>query len=186
MKTIIRLPGESLPEAYFDVRYEILRKPLGAPKGSERLGGDTEAINCWADVDGKIVAVGRAHLIAEAADGSAFNQNAKSACPPFEPLCEEYEGMEDDSGLEIPTEGLRPAVQVRAMGTLDEFQGEGLASKVLAALELESVKLWQAKTGWLQARMVAIPFYEANGWCCFGAEYEVPNVGPHVSMWKKF
>lgn len=180
------MPGDALPEEYFDVRYEILRKPLGSPKGSERLGGDNEAIHCWAETAGKIVAVGRAHLIPENADGSAYDQKAKSACPAFGPLCEDYEPMEDDSGTEIPVDGLRPAVQVRAMGTLDDHQGEGHASQVLAALEKESVKLWNAKTGWLQARIVAIPFYEANGWCCFGPEYEVPNVGPHVSMWKKF
>ncbi|MCF8463453.1 MAG: GNAT family N-acetyltransferase [Flavobacteriales bacterium] len=186
MKTVIKLPGESLPEAYFDVRYEILRKPLGSPKGSERLGGDYEAIHCWMEENGKIVAVGRAHLIPENEDGSAFDQKAKSACPPFEPLCAGYKPIEDDSGLEIPSDGLRPAVQVRAMGTLDEYQGQGIASKVLDALEKESVTLWNAKTGWLQARIEAIPFYEANAWCCFGPEYEVPNVGPHVSMWKKF
>lgn len=186
MKTLIKLPGESLPEAYFDVRYEILRKPLGSPKGSERLSGDDDCIHSWVEVDGKIAAVGRAHLIPDNADGSVVDQQAKSACPAFEPLQHDFEGMEDDSGLEIPKNGLRPAVQVRAMGTLDEYQGLGLASRVLSALENESVKHWNARTGWLQARIVAIPFYEANGWCCFGPEYEVPNVGPHVSMWKKF
>ncbi|MCB9185914.1 MAG: GNAT family N-acetyltransferase [Flavobacteriales bacterium] len=186
MKTVVKLPGQEIPESYFDVRYDILRKPLGSPKGSERLGGDDESIHCWAEVNGKIAAVGRAHLIPETGDGSAFDQKAQSACPPFEPLCDGFKGMEDDSGTEIPTTGIRPAIQVRAMGTLDEYQGQGLASKVLSALEAESIKLWDAKTGWLQARIVAIPFYEANGWCCFGAEYEVPNVGPHVSMWKNF
>jgi GNAT superfamily N-acetyltransferase len=94
--------------------------------------------------------------------------------------------MDDDSGTIIPALGLRPAVQVRGMGTLDEYQGRGLASEVLQTLEQESARLWNARTGWLQARIAAIPFYEANGWCCFGPEYEVPNVGPHVSMWKVF
>jgi len=186
MKTVVKFPGETLPEAYFDVRYEILRKPLGSPKGSERLGGDNEAINCWVEADDTIVSVGRAHLIPDDTDGSAYDQKAKSACPAFEPLCIGYEAMEDDSGTEIPETGLRPAVQVRGMGTLDDHQGHGFASRVLDTLEKESVKLWNARTGWLQARIAAIPFYEANGWCCFGEEYEVPNVGPHVSMWKKF
>ncbi|HAP69348.1 MAG TPA: hypothetical protein DCR04_06415 [Flavobacteriales bacterium] len=186
MKTIIRLPGESLPESYYDVRFEILRKPLGSQKGSERLDGDDLAIHSWIADNEKVAAVGRAHLIPADADGSAFDQKAKSACPAFGPLSADYEPIADDSGLEIPTDGLRPAVQVRAMGTLDEYQGQGLASKVLTSLEKESVNLWEAKTGWLQARIIAIPFYEANGWCCFGPEYDVPNVGAHVSMWKKF
>ncbi|MCF8277247.1 MAG: GNAT family N-acetyltransferase [Flavobacteriales bacterium] len=186
MKTVVKFPGQDVPEAYFDVRFEILRKPLGSPKGSEKLAGDDEAINAWVEDDGKIVAVGRAHLIPEDADGSAMDAKAKSACPPFEPLCADYAMMEDDSGTEIPAEGLRPAIQIRAMGTLDAYQGQGLASEVLSTLETESMERWDAKTGWLQARIVAIPFYEANGWCCFGPEYEVPNVGPHCSMWKKF
>jgi len=186
VKTIIRLPGESLPESYYTVRYEVLRKPLGSPKGSERLDGDDNAIHSWIEDEGKVAAVGRAHLIPEDADGSAFDQKAKSACPAFGPLGSDYNPIQDDSGIEIPIEGLRPAVQVRAMGTLDDYQGQGLASMVLSALEKESINLWGAKTGWLQARIIAIPFYEANGWCCFGPEYEVPNVGPHVSMWKKF
>ncbi len=186
MNTVIKFPGESLPQQYFDVRYEILRKPLGSPKGSEKLSGDNESIHTWVEDDGIIAVVGRAHLIPNHADGSALDEKAESACPPFEPLCKDYEPIADDSGLEISVENLRPAVQIRAMGTLDDYQGLGLGSKVLTALENESINFWNAKTGWLQARIIAIPFYEANGWCCFGPEYEVPNVGPHVSMWKKF
>lgn len=185
MKTLIKLPGESLPQSYFDVRFKTLREPLGSPKGSEQLAGDNEAMHAWAEVDGKVAAVGRVHLILDDDDGSVVDEKAKSACPAFSPLQKGFEGDEDDSGTLILAEGLRPAVQVRAMGTLDEYQGQGLASKVLDALERESKQLWNAKTGWLQARVVAIPFYESNGWCCFGPEYDIPNVGAHVSMWKK-
>lgn len=185
MNTIVRLLGQPLPDAYFDVRYEVLRKPLGAPRGSERLAGDLEAINTWVEHDGAILAVGRAHLIPDAEDGSALDVKAKSACPPFEPLCHGAAPMVDDNGTPMPAL-LRPAIQVRGMGTLDAYRGHGLASKVLAALELQSVTAWQARTGWLQARISAIPFYSANGWTCFGPEYDVPNVGPHRSMWKDF
>ncbi|TNF27139.1 MAG: N-acetyltransferase [Bacteroidetes bacterium] len=184
MKTQISQPGEKLPQEYFDVRYEILRKPLGAPKGSEQLAKDNDAIHVWMEMDGKIVAVGRAHLLEDNEDGSVVDVGANSKCPAFSPLTKDASEMEDDSGTTIGPE-LRPAVQIRAMGTLDEFQGQGLASKVLETLEIESAARWHAKTGWLQARLEAIPFYEASGWCCFGPEYNVPNVGPHVSMWKK-
>ena len=182
---MIRYPGEDLPEDYYNTRYEILRKPLGSPKGSEHLSGDEEAINVWVEDDNNTVAVGRAHLISESSDGSAVDVKAKSVCPAFEPLRLNAESILDDSGTVIPT-NTRPAIQVRAMGTLDNYQGKGLASKVLGALEKESIALWNANTGWLQARIEAIPFYEANGWCCFGQKYFVPNVGPHRSMWKKF
>ena len=167
------------------MRYEVLRKPLGSPKGSEYLAKDNDAINVWAEVEGKVVAVGRAHLLEDGEDGSVVDVNADSACPAFPPLSKDYKEMKDDSGIVIDSD-LRPAIQVRGMGTLDEYQGQGIASKVLDTLEKESLTVWNAKTGWLQARVEAIPFYEANAWCCFGPEYEVPNVGPHVSMWKKF
>ena len=185
MKTVVKFPGEHLPQDYFDVRYKVLRKPLGSPKGSEYLAKDNDAINVWVEVEDKVVAVGRAHLLEPDEDGSAYDVKAKSVCPSFAPLGKHCEPMTDDSGMMIGDD-LRPAIQVRGMGTLDEFQGKGFASAVLDKCEVESVQLWKAKTGWLQARVAAIPFYERNGWTCFGPEYHVPNVGPHRSMWKKF
>ncbi len=183
MKIVVRFPGEELPQEYFDTRFEVLRKPLGSPKGSERLAKDDEAIHVWAETDGEVAAVGRAHLLGPEEDGSVVDVEANSTCPAFSPLSADQKAKFDDNGNIIGPE-LRPAVQIRAMGTTEEFRGQGIASKVLKACELESAKLWKAKTGWLQARVTAIPFYEANGWTCFGPEYHVPNVGPHRSMWK--
>ena len=185
MKIIVKLPKEEIPQEYFDVRYEVLRKPLGSPKGSESLAKDDEAIHVWAEVDGKIAGVGRAHLLKADEDGSVIDVGADSTCPAFSPLSKNHDSTTDDAGNKIGS-NLRPAVQVRAMATLDEFQGKGVASEVLAACEQQSIQTWNAKTGWLQARIIAIPFYEKNGWTCFGPEYHIPNVGPHRSMWKKF
>lgn len=185
MKVVVKLPQEELPQEYFDVRYEVLRKPLGSPKGSEYLAKDNDAVNVWTEVDGKITAVGRAHLLEDGEDGSVVDVKANSACPAFGPLSHAPAMLTDDDGTEI-TGNLRPAIQVRGMGTLDVFRGKGSASAILAACEENSVKVWNAKTGWLQARVAAIPFYQKNGWTCFGPEYHVPNVGPHRSMWKKF
>lgn len=185
MKTVVRLPKEHLPQEYFDVRYEVLRKPLGSPKGSEYLAKDNDAVNVWVEVDGKVAAVGRAHLLEDGEDGSVIDVKANSACPAFGPLGSAASEYKDDNGTSV-TGDLRPAIQVRGMGTLEAFRGIGLASEVLKTCEENSVKVWNAKTGWLQARIDAIPFYEKNGWVCFGPEYQVPNVGPHRSMWKKF
>lgn len=175
MNLIIALPGESLPQEYFDVRYEVLRKPLGSPRGSELLNDDDKAIHSWISVNNKIVAVGRIALIA--GDGSVKDP-VGSNCPAFEPLT---------VGIANPDQqtSLRPAVQVRQMGTLPEFQGKGLAAKVLAALEQTAKQHWNARTGWLQARLAAIPFYEKCGWTAYGEEYDVNKVGAHRSMWKK-
>jgi len=174
--------GKSLPQEYFDVRYEVLRKPLGSPRGSELLNDDDTAIHSYADVDGKIISVGRAQLIA--GDGSVKDP-VGSNCPAFEPLQKDFKKtLIDAKGTKIE-EGLRPAVQIRQMGTLPKYQGQGWAAMVLEKLEKGAVDYWKARTGWLQARIAAITFYEKCGWTAYGEEYDVNKVGPHRSMWKK-
>lgn len=185
MNIRIALPGQVPPDHFFDTRYKVLRRPLGAPRGSERIAGDDNAINIWAEVDGVAAAVGRAHLIPDCSDGSALDAAARSICPPFAPLSSDYEGEKDDNGILIPSK-LRPAFQVRQMGTLERYRGRGLAAVVLQKLEQEAVRLWDVRSGWLQARLIALPFYAKQGWTCFGPEYDVANVGPHRSMWKDF
>ena len=92
-------------------------------------------------------------------------------CPAFTPL------SSSDSDL-------RPAVQIRQMGTREEWRRQGLASGLVVALEGAAISHWGAKTGWLQARIEAIPMYESEGWVQFGEEYDVKGIGPHRSMWK--
>ena len=184
MKLVVCKPSETIPEAYFDARFKILRKPLGSPKGSERLAKDEESINIWIEVNEQIVSVGRVHLLESKEDGKVFDAEAKSKCPAFSPLSNENTIILDDNHKEIKAP-LRPAVQIRAMGTLSEYRGQRFASKILTACEKESTSAWNATTGWLQARTEAIPFYQQNGWVCFGPEYQIPNVGSHRSMWKK-
>lgn len=185
MNIRIALPGQMPPDCFFDTRYEVLRRPLGAPRGSERIAGDDNALNIWVEVDGLAAAVGRAHLIPDLTDGSVLDAAAKSECPPFSPLSSNYEGERDDHGILIPHD-LRPAFQVRQMGSLENYRGRGLAAEVLRTLEEQAVSLWGCRSGWLQARLAALPFYSKQGWTCFGPEYDVPNVGPHRSMWKDF
>lgn len=184
MKLIISKPSEPIPQEYFDARYQILRKPLGSPKGSERLSKDEQSINVWIETNNEVAAVGRVHLLETHEDGTVVDTNANSKCPAFTPLSINSSEILDDIQNEIKGP-LRPAVQIRAMGTLSGHRGNGLASKILTACESESVAFWNAKTGWLQARTAAIPFYQRNGWVCFGPEYHIPNVGSHRSMWKK-
>ena len=63
MKIAVRLPKEHLPQEYFDVRYEVLRKPLGSPKGSEYLAKDNDAVNVWAEVNGKCIIISKSTFI---------------------------------------------------------------------------------------------------------------------------
>lgn len=194
MNLKIALPGEQLPKEYFDVRYEVLRKPLGSLRGSELLNDDDNAIHAYiclttprsgenkVDVAEKIVAVGRIAMIA--GDGSVKDP-VGSNCPAFEPLDDDAKNILTDDKGKLFASPLRPAVQVRQMGTLTEYQGKGFAAKILTALEETAKHYWNARTGWLQARIGAIPFYEKCGWTAYGNIYDVNKVGAHRSMWKK-
>ncbi len=170
----IALPGSQLSEAYYSCRYTCLREPLGFELGAERLGDDNTAIHAWwQDINGQVVAVGRIHRIADDSDGSQSDHSGPGAavCPAFTPL------INGDKSL-------RPAVQIRQMGTREEWRRQGLASGLVIALEAAAVSQWGAKSGWLQARVSAIPMYASEDWETFGEEYDVSGIGPHLSMWK--
>ena len=170
----VGLPGVTLPSEYFQCRYSCLREPLGFARGAERLADDSDAIHAWwEDESGAVAAVGRIHMIPEDSDGSQSDHAGPDAavCPAFTPL------SSSDSDL-------RPAVQIRQMGTREEWRRQGLASGLVVALEGAAISHWGAKTGWLQARIEAIPMYESEGWVQFGEEYDVKGIGPHRSMWK--
>ncbi len=182
----VALPTQPLPEAYFDLRYDVLRKPLGAPLGSERLNDDHYAIHAWLEDEGQIISVGRVHKLDDNDDGSVYDDKAQSTCPAFEPLTKTYQQhMLDDRGRMI-AHHIRPACQFRQMGTDPAYRGKGYGAKILMALELAAIDHWNVESGWLQARIAALPFYSKNGWTAFGKPYTVPHVGPHRSMWKMF
>lgn len=165
-------PDWTPTEAYYGCRYEILRKPLGFDQGAEILQDDVEALHAYVEVEGTIVAVGRSHLIPGTSDGSQsdFPGQPGPKTPPF-------------SGLNSIN---RPAIQIRQMGTLDTFRRRGFAADVLNALEIASRQQFGAKCGFLQAREIAIPFYESQGWKLIDEPYSIPNVGLHRSMMKRF
>jgi GNAT superfamily N-acetyltransferase len=154
---------------YYDCRFEVLRKPLGFERGAEILSDDFEAAHAYVEIENKIVSVGRAHLIPSGSDGSqADHAGPDSAlCPAFGPLSDEEN---------------RPAIQIRQMGTLTEHRGKGYAAEVLAKLESS----FDAKVGFLQARIGAIDFYQSQGWFIIDEEFSISGIGPHRSMMKKF
>ena len=151
----------------------MLREPLGFPRGAEILADDDQAVHAWVEDSGKVVAVGRAHLIPSESDGSQADHAGPGAahCPAFGPLV---------SG------GPRPAIQIRQMGTLDSHRRKGHAAAVLSQLEKSSVVLLGASAGFLQAREIAIPFYQSQGWEIIDEPYEIAGIGPHRSMMKRF
>jgi len=158
--------------AYYDCRYAVLRQPLGFERGAEVLNDDSKAIHAYIEIDQEIVAVGRSHLIPPNSNGSQSDFPGQSGpkTPPFAAL----------------NTSSRPAIQIRQMGTLEAHRRKGLAAVVLEALEKASVQQFSAVCGFLQAREVAIPFYESQGWEIVDEPYSIPNVGPHRSMMKRF
>ena len=161
-------------EAYFRTRYAVLREPLGMPLGSERLGDDGQAVHAWVQDGEEVVAVGRAHVIPNESDGSGADHKGPGAAPipAFGPLAER--------SCE------RPAFQIRQMGTLPSHQRRGYAALVLGELERLMVSEHGCKTGLLQAREHAIPFYKSQGWRLIDEPYSIGVIGPHRSMMKEF
>lgn len=171
----VSLPGQDIPESYFQCRYDVLRHPLGFPIGSERLIDDGDAIHAWVEKEGLVLSVGRAHLIDESSDGSAADHAGPGAsiCPAFGPL-------------QTKTTQNRPSIQIRQMGTRQQGRRQGLATAVLAALEYQSKQHFSAKTGFLQAREVAFSFYQSQHWQMIDSPYAIEKIGPHHSMMKQF
>lgn len=169
----ISLPPSTPVSSYYDCRFSVLRAPLGFQRGAELLEDDDQAIHAWVADGELIVAVGRAHLIAPDSDGSAADHAGPDAtqCPSFGPL------SNPDN---------RPAVQIRQMGTRHEARRKGHAARVLQSLEQAAVSHFGAKIGLLQAREIAIPFYQSQGWILVDEPYSITGIGPHRSMMKHF
>lgn len=167
------LPEQTIPLAYYDCRYSVLREPLGFARGAEILTDDNQAIHSYFSEGDKVLAVGRAHVIPANSDGSAADHAGPNAtkCPGFSPLAQQIAN--------------RPAIQIRQMGTLVSERRKGLAALVLSNLEDTSKQHFGAKFGFLQAREYAIPFYQSQGWKIIDDSYFIEGIGPHRSMMKQ-
>ena len=106
-------PNWEPSSAYYDCRYQILRRPLGFERGAEILTDDVDALHAYVELDGWIVAVGRSHLIPESSNGaqSDFPGGDGPKTPPFSRLDDDH----------------RPAIQIRQMGTLDAHRRNGFS-----------------------------------------------------------
>ena len=81
----------------------------------------------------------------------------------------------------IPEQPGVAAWQLRGMATTPEVRGMGFGR----ALALACVAFAQADGArflWCNARRAAVGFYRKLGFETFGAEFEIPDVGPHFRM----
>lgn len=73
--------------------------------------------------------------------------------------------------------------QLRGMAVLDEFQKQGLGQVLVCEAEKEVEK----KGGnfiWMNARKVAVKFYEKLGYAIASDEFIIETAGPHYVMYK--
>lgn len=74
-------------------------------------------------------------------------------------------------------------VQLRGMAVLEAFQGQGIG-KLLVAHAENQVRQQNICTVWMNARLIAVPFYEACGYQKQGETFELPYGGTHYKMTK--
>lgn len=72
--------------------------------------------------------------------------------------------------------------QLRGVACDPAYQNQGLGSKLLQGA-YEQLQEHGIDTIWCQARIRARNFYERLGFITDGIVFEVPDVGPHVTMW---
>ena len=76
------------------------------------------------------------------------------------------------------------AYQLRGMAILPNFQGQKIGEMLLQKAEqyLKSIKV---KTVWCNVRLKAIGFYGKNDFQIISDEFQIPDVGSHVLMFKE-
>ncbi|UGU15526.1 GNAT family N-acetyltransferase [Sinomicrobium kalidii] len=75
--------------------------------------------------------------------------------------------------------------QLRGMAVLEEFQKQGLGQVLVREAEKE-VERRGGYFMWMNARKVAVRFYEKLGYIIDGDEFIIETVGPHYVMCKKW
>lgn len=74
-------------------------------------------------------------------------------------------------------------VQLRGMAVLPSMQGKGIGSQMITKAETH-VKAMQISKLWMNARLVAVPFYERCGYQKQGELFKLPYGGDHYKMIK--
>lgn len=121
MEIVVRSPEtEKEWEAYYLLRWEVLRKPWQQPEGSEKDTLESDAIHAAAFIDNELIGVGRLNI-------------------------------EEGVG------------KIRFMATAPKAERKGVAKMIVQYLE-HKAKEKRVSTIQLNAREVALPFYEKQGY----------------------
>jgi GNAT superfamily N-acetyltransferase len=75
------------------------------------------------------------------------------------------------------------ARQLRGMATLPQVRRQGYGAALIQACVAHATA-HGGQILWCNGRTSAIPFYQALGFQVVGEEFEVPETGPHVVLWR--
>jgi predicted N-acetyltransferase YhbS len=75
------------------------------------------------------------------------------------------------------------AFQLRGMAVLPAFQNKKIGHLLLSYALDELVKK-KIELVWCNVRLMAVSFYKKHSFITIGTEYIIPEVGPHVLMYK--
>jgi GNAT superfamily N-acetyltransferase len=70
------------------------------------------------------------------------------------------------------------------MATAPEVRGTGFG-RALVAASIACARESGMKLIWCNARTSAVGFYRKLDWEIAGAEFDIPDVGPHFRMWRR-
>lgn len=85
----------------------------------------------------------------------------------------------------LPSLTAQNSYRLRGMATSSEKRRTGAGRLVIAFAEMELQKR-ECDLLWFNARVIAFPFYESLGFQYFGDLFEIPEIGPHKVMYKRF
>ncbi len=74
--------------------------------------------------------------------------------------------------------------RLRGMATVEEYRGHGFSSKLLQTA-FKNIKQNSCTVLWCNARVSARGFYEKVGFNTIGEVFEIPEIGPHIVMFKE-
>lgn len=74
------------------------------------------------------------------------------------------------------------AWRLRGMASAPDVRGAGFGAAVLSGCFRE-IGAAGGTFLWCNARLVAVPFYVAQGMQTVGDEFDIPEIGPHYVMW---
>ncbi|HEX6425289.1 MAG TPA: GNAT family N-acetyltransferase [Acidimicrobiales bacterium] len=75
------------------------------------------------------------------------------------------------------------AWRLRGMATAEGWRSAGVGARVLAAV-VDHVRSRGGALVWCNARTPARRFYARAGFAVHGDEWDDPEIGPHVAMWR--